>query len=287
MVQDVFDAHGPDGSQMSHSPNARRRILEDVLRNGAAWKIPTTSPIAQISKKKSVKARLGSKAAKHAERLDQCGEEFDDEAATLYRALSARLLYLSLDRPEVSFAAKELCLPFAHPTRAGVDALKRAARFLVGMPRLVWHLPFQAPTDDLNVYVDTDVGGCQATRRSTSGGIAMRGKHPLKHWSLTQSTIALSSGEAELSGICRGASIALGLQSIAVDLGIPLKIHMFTNATAATSICRRRGLGKIPHLYVSDLWIQDRLKRGEFTLSKIAGSEKPADILTKHVSRDV
>ena len=41
------------------------------------------------------------------------------------------------------------------------------------------------------------------------------------------------------------------------------------------------------HLHASDLWIQDRLKRGDFTLSKIAGSENPADILTKHVSRDL
>ena len=40
------------------------------------------------------------------------------------------------------------------------------------------------------------------------------------------------------------------------------------------------------HLHVSDLWVQDRLKRGEFSLTKIAGSENPADLLTKHVPRD-
>ena len=192
-----------------------------------------------------------------------------------------------MDRPDIAYAAKELCRHFAHPTRAGVEALKRTARFLVGLPRVVWIFPFQRMTDAMNVYVDTDFGGCQTTRRSTSGGIAMRGRHPLKHWSLTQTTIALSSGEAELSGICRGASIALGLQSLAQDLGISLKIHLFTDATAAIGICRRRGLGKIRHLHVSDLWVQDRLKRGDFSLSKIAGSENPADILTKHVSREL
>ena len=81
--------------------------------------------------------------------------------------------------------AKELCMHFAHPTKVGVDALKRAARFLVGLPRLVWHFPFQEYTKDLKVYVDTDFGGCQTTRRSTSGGVAMRGRHPVKHWSVT------------------------------------------------------------------------------------------------------
>ena len=205
----------------------------------------------------------------------------------MYRALSARILYLSLDRPELAFAAKELCRHFAHPTKAGVEALKRAARFLIGLPRLVWHFPFQADIDHMRVFVDTDFGGCVHTRRSTSGGIAMLGTHSLKHWSTTQSTIALSSGEAELSGICKGASTALGLQALALDLGIKLRIEILTDATAAIGICRRRGLGKIRHLHVSDLWIRDRLKTGDFKLSKVAGADNPADILTKHVTKDI
>ena len=125
------------------------------------------------------------------------------------------------------------------------------------------------------------------TRRSTSGGVAMIGGHAIKHWSLTQPTIALSSGEAELGGICRGASIALGLQSVAHDLGIDLTVEVLTDATAAIGICRRRGLGKIRHLHVADLWVQDRVKRGDFILTKVAGSDNPADILTKYVPRDV
>ena len=271
----------------SSSPNLRRTILETTLRNGAAWEVPTVELIAKVSKRKFVKPRLGSKAVKKAERMETCGDELDSEAATMYRALSARILYLSMDRPEIAFAAKELCRHFAHPTRIGVEALKRAARFLVGMPRVVWQFPFQSYTKELTVIVDTDFGGCQTTRRSTSGGIALRGSHPVKHWSITQPTIALSSGEAELGGICRGASLALGLQSLARDLGIELDVHIRTDATAAIGICRRRGLGRIRHLHVSDLWVQDRLKRGDFVLSKVAGADNPADLLTKHVSRDL
>ena len=114
----------------------------------------------------------------------------------------------------------------------------------------------------------------------------MRGHHPIKHWSATQPTIALSSGVAELGGICRGASIDLGLQSLAKDLGFHLKVNILTDATAAIGICRRRGLGKICHLHVSDQWVQDRLKKGDFTLTKIAGADNPANLPTKHVSKD-
>ena len=123
------------------SPNARRQILDRTLRNGAAWETSSIEYLNKVTKKtkKFVKQRLGSKAAKHAERMTSGGEDLQGEAATMYRALSARLLYLSMDRPEVAFASKELCRHFAHPTKVGVEALKRAVRFLIGMPRLVWN----------------------------------------------------------------------------------------------------------------------------------------------------
>ena len=118
-----------------------------MLRDGWAWEDSTSTLIANISKagkNKFAKARVGSKAAKQAERMNTEREELAGDAATVYRALSARLLYLSLDRPECAFASKELCRHFAHPTKAGVDALKRAARFILGMPRLVWRFPIQS-----------------------------------------------------------------------------------------------------------------------------------------------
>ena len=55
----------------------------------------------------------------------------------------------------------------------------------------------------------------------------------------TQTTVALSSGEAELGGSCRGASKALGLQAQARDLGLEFKLDGLTDSTAATRICRR------------------------------------------------
>ena len=57
------------------------------------------------------------------------------------------------------------------------------------------------------------------------------------------------------------------------------------DASAAIGVCRRRGLGRIRHLATADLWIQDRLKTGDFTLVKIPGEENAGDLLTKHVDR--
>ena len=115
----------------------------------------------------------------------------------------------------------------------------------------------------------------------------MRGTHAIKHWSVTQSTVTLSSSEAELGGITKGASIGLGLQSVAKDLGLVWSLTVHSDATAAIGICRRKGLGKIRHLAVADLWVQDRVRAGDFKLAKVLGAQNPADILTKYVAREI
>ena len=47
----------------------------------------------------------------------------------------------------------------------------------------------------------------------------------------------------------------------------------------------KEGLGRIRHLSASDLWVQERLRNGEFDLEKIPGADNPADVLTKHLER--
>ena len=112
----------------------------------------------------------------------------------------------------------------------------------------------------------------------------MRGCHLIKHWSTTQTTVALSSAEAELTGICKGAAQGLGLQALSLDLGMAMTLNVASDAAAAVGICRR-GLGKVRHLATADLWVQDRVKKGDFILDRVPGVDNPADILTKHVDQ--
>ena len=107
----------------------------------------------------------------------------------------------------------------------------------------------------------------------------------VKHWSKTQSTIALSSGEAERGGIAYGTAQTLGLQSVCRDLGMELGIRIHSDATAAIGIARRRGMGKIRHLDTTDLWVQEVVRSGRVQLVKVLGSENPADVLTKYVDK--
>ena len=58
---------------------------------------------------------------------------------------------------------------------------------------------------------------------------------------------------------------------------------MFSDATAANGIARRRGMGRIRHLDATDLWIQEKFTSKAATIDKVLGTKNPADILTKHV----
>ena len=111
----------------------------------------------------------------------------------------------------------------------------------------------------------------------------MIGNSCLKNWSSTQAIIALSSGEAEYYGVVKAASIGLGVRSMFADLGINMNIEVLTDATAAKGIATRKGLGKVRHMAVHYLWVQERVAQGDLKLSKVWGKENPADLLTKYL----
>ena len=115
----------------------------------------------------------------------------------------------------------------------------------------------------------------------------MIGSHCVRHWSTTQTTIALSSAEAELHGIAKGAAQGIGLKSLARELGIELEVLILTDAAAAIGIARRRGLGRIRHLDVTDLWLQERVRSKDIMVDKVAGADNPAGALTKALSRPI
>ena len=45
------------------------------------------------------------------------------------------------------------------------------------------------------------------------------------------------------------------------------------------------GLGKIRHLAVADLWLQDKVRSGDISVYKVNGKDNPADVLTKWADR--
>ena len=219
------------------------------------------------------------------ELLDE--EPLSESESRRFRALAARANYLAQDRADIQFAVKEACRDMASPSTASWTVLKRIARYLLSYPRLIWK--FDAHDQDMSdahVFSDSDWAGRLKTRKSTSGGVVMLGGAALKHWSSTQSSIALSSGEAELVALVKAMAEGLGVQALAADLGWKLGVRVFTDSSAAKSIVCRMGIGRVRHLETRLMWVQEAVATGRVRVSKIPGKSNMADILTKGVSQE-
>ncbi|KAI3676109.1 hypothetical protein L1987_85708 [Smallanthus sonchifolius] len=102
---------------------------------------------------------------------DVDGESVDQH---LYRSMIGSLMYLMASRPDIMFAVC-LCACFqANPKLSHLSAVKRILRYLKYKPKLgLWY----PKTDlfDLVAYSDSDYGGCNLDRKSTSGGCQFLG----------------------------------------------------------------------------------------------------------------
>ena len=193
------------------------------------------------------------------------------------------------------------------------NKLKRLARYIAGKERCTITFIYQGKLDGVTVWTDSDfastnpvrhtineevkeehfdmisgidLNGEAACRRSTSGGVILLGDHLIKSWSSTQKITALSSGEAEYYAIVKGAAQGIGIRSMLLDFQIKAAstryIEVKEDSSAAKGIASRRGLGKLKHVDIKELWIQEKVHEGDLKITKIPGTIHLADALTKY-----
>ena len=205
----------------------------------------------------------------------------EGKTATAFRAVSARINFLSVDRPDIQYCSKEASRCMANPTVGDWQKLKRIGRDLIYRGRVAHMYRWEEMPTTFTVYVDSNWAGCLRTMRSTAGMALIIGDCLIRTLSKTQNNIALSSAEAELYAMVHGASEGLGAQAMARDFGLQVRPHLWVDASAAIGIAQRKGLGTIRHLATQSLWIQDALREKRVSLSKVAGVENPSDMMTK------
>ena len=115
----------------------------------------------------------------------------------------------------------------------------------------------------------------------------MVGTHFIKGWARTQNHVTLSSAEAELIALVKCTQECMGIQAMFRDWGRETTTTLYADSSAALAIAKRKGAGKLRHINVSALWIQDIQDREGAEYTKILGTENPADLMTKYLARDV
>ena len=113
---------------------------------------------------------------------DSIDPELGHEETTMFRAVAARLNYLSQDRPDITFATMKLCSKMSRPDTQDLNNMKRLGRFLAGMPRIGCLFERQAHPSAFHALADADWAGDRQSRKSVSGGMILHGKHLIKAW---------------------------------------------------------------------------------------------------------
>ena len=195
-------------------------------------------------------------------------------------------MWMAPYRPDVLFVVKELARVARRPLASHWLLLKHVVRYLRGTRKHSMHLQVdrQGDPDILVCMVDASWAsgaGC----RSTTGVLLQIMGFTLLCFSRTQPNVSLSSCEAELYAICAGAAEGMLVRQLAKELGVELCLQVASDSASGLAVCRKRGVGRMKHLSIRQLWIQDALRNNEVVLRKITTEENVADSLTKPLAR--
>ena len=70
------------------------------------------------------------------------------------------------------------------------------------------------------------------------------------------------------------------------DLGVETSDVTYADSSAALAIAKRKGAGKLRHINVSSLWVQECQDRKDLEYRTVLVTENPADMMTKHLLRE-
>ena len=115
----------------------------------------------------------------------------------------------------------------------------------------------------------------------------MVGSHVIKAWPRTQHHVTLSSAAAELYAMDKCTAELLGIKSMMADWGRSKAGVLYADTTVALGIAQRKEVGKLRHININTLWVQEVQDREGVTYRKVLGTGIPADLMTKYLSRDV
>ena len=209
------------------------------------------------------------------------GQKLNESCTKLFRAGVGIALYLSYDRTDIQFAIRELTKDMKDPNDGSMAKLHRLARYLQGTKDYGIWLERRGDIETLVVHSDTDWANCKKTRKSCACAMFSVGGCLLYSYARSLQMLCLSSGEAEFNGGVAACAEGLFLKEIFMFAGHPIKMEVFLDSSAARGVFQRQGVGRIRHLEVKSLWVQEALQRKLFTLHAVPSSDNTADFGTK------
>jgi hypothetical protein len=205
---------------------------------------------------------------------------------TMYRRLVGKIMFLVVKIfPEGANAARELARHFSNPGPMHWDELARYIGYLKVMEseiRLIYRKPKEMRALS---YVDSNYATDKEDRRSVSGGIHTVGGTIINWMSKTQSSVTLSSCEAEYGSLASGATQVKFVQQLLEEIAeCKTPGIIMEDNTGAIFLVKNQQVGsRTKHIDVRHHYIRELRERGELDVLFVRSEKNPSDILTKNV----
>ncbi|KAM1550335.1 hypothetical protein ACFX10_042608 [Malus domestica] len=201
-----------------------------------------------------------------------------------YRSVVGALQYLTVTRPDLSYAVNQVCQFMHAPTTHHWMAVKRILRYLKATPS--HGLLYKPGSAQLSAYSDADYAGNPDTRHSTGGFCIYLGSNLVSWSSKKQKTVSRSSAEAEYRQLAYTAAELSWLRSLFKDLQLYLVCPQIwcDNVSSIALASNPLFHSRTKHLEVDYHYVREKVVRRELQVNYICSQDQLADIFTKGLS---
>ena len=213
-------------------------------------------------------------------------ETADPSSVRNYQSAIGTLMYaMTQTRPDLAYSVSTLSKFSANPSKEHTGAVKRVYRYLQGTKSL--SLTYRGDCElKLVGYTDSDWGGDKETCRSTSGYVFTLAGAPISWSSRRQSTVALSSTEAEYIAAAEATKeavwIARFLEELKISCDVYLPVQLFCDNQGAIGLSKNpEDHRRTKHIDIRHHYIREKQEDGTITIHFLPTAEMIADGLTK------
>jgi histone deacetylase 1/2 len=215
------------------------------------------------------------------------GDVLGPDDTFAYRSAVGGLQYLTLTRPDISFAVNKVCQYLSKPTTVHWEAVKRILRYVKGTVSTGLRIQKNSSTL-LSVFTGADWAGSADDRRST-GGFALFFGPTLISWSARkQPTVSRSSTEAEYKALANGTAEAMWIQSLLRELRIsqPRPPVLWCDNLGATYLTANPVFhARTKHIEVDFHFLREKVAQGALDVRFISSRDQIADAFTKPATK--
>jgi len=193
-------------------------------------------------------------------------------------------------RPDIAYAVGALGRHAATPGEEHQHALNRVFRYLSATKD--WGLVYQRGSPEglmLTSYIDTDWANDLGDRKSTSGYMFKLAGGAISWSSKKQSSVVLSSTEAEYIAGAHTAKELVWLRRLLGDIGMPddnPTVLRMDNQSAIAIAKNPQFHNRTKHIEVRYHYLRNKVKEEELKLEYVPTGEQTANALTKALNRE-